>query len=99
MLPATLVTLEIAQQVCDHVLERGGWPDCTAEAILERAESYEELHKWVSIATKQPRIQWPDRPKEWQVFYVEQSGTSYCYLYLKRKWDLVDAMPARLRFL
>lgn len=93
-----LVTLHMAQYVVDYILQRGGWPDCTPEAILERANTYEELHKWIGVATGDKVLPFPE-PMKNQVIYVAQCGTSYCYTYHNGAWIFVDAMPAHLRFM
>lgn len=98
-LKQTLITLDMAARVSDYVLKRGGWPECTPEAILDRASTYEELHKWIGIATGDKVPPFPRNPKDGDVFYVAQQGTSYCYLYIRFEWRLVDAMPAHLRFM
>lgn len=93
----TVLTIEMAEYVSSYVLKRGGWPDCTPEKILERATNFEELHKWMSIATKSPRTPFPKNPKQSEVIYVIHDGTSYCYIYIKGEWKIVDAAPTRLR--
>ncbi|OMD19226.1 hypothetical protein BJP48_12010 [Paenibacillus odorifer] len=93
----TLITIPMAEHVSSYILNRGGWPDCTPHKILERATSYEELHKWMSIATKSPRTPFPTKPKQSDVFYVVHEGISYCYIYINGEWKLVDAAPTWLR--
>lgn len=98
-LEKTLITLEMASHVSDYILKRGGWPDCTPEAILERASSYDELHKWIGTATGDRVPPFPRDPKYGDVIHVAQCGISYCYAYNNSRWNLVDAMPAHLRFM
>jgi hypothetical protein len=93
----TLITIPMAEHVSSYVLKRGGWTDCTPEKILERANNYEELHKWMSIATKSPRTPFPKNPKQSEVIYVVHGGTSYCYVFIKSEWKMVDAAPIWLR--
>lgn len=92
-----LVNIDMAQQVCEYVLKRGGWPECTPEAILLRASTYEELHRWVGVATGDRGTPFPQEPEANQVIYIEQGGTSYRYVHHNGAWRFVDAMPAYLR--
>ncbi|MEK5439408.1 MULTISPECIES: hypothetical protein [Paenibacillus] len=96
-IPQNVLTIEMAEYVSSYVLNRGGWDDCTPEKILERATNFEELHKWMSIATKSPRTPFPKNPKESDVIYVIHDGTSYCYFFVDGEWKLVDAAPTWAR--
>jgi len=92
-----VLTIEMAEYVSSYVLKRGGWEDCTPEKILERATNFEELHKWMSIATKSPITPFPKNPKESDVVYVVHDGTSYCYIFGNGEWIFADAVPTWVR--
>lgn len=88
----------MAKEVSDHMIQRGWWPDCTAEKILYLADSYEELQRWRKDVYAYNSTdgcialsEFPLKPRNGQVVWVEHEGTAYRYLFKDKEWMYIEA--------
>jgi hypothetical protein len=95
VLPSPLINI-MAEDVAESL--KKWWPDCTAEKVIEQADTYDELTKWWidALKVKSPDgeenvMVFPPDPYEHQVVLIDYDGTTYQYWYWGDHWRYIQA--------